>query len=426
MPSADRRRGARNPWSGTGMTRRHFVVGLGLAGAAAFAGELVTTRVALAATPDATANTVVVVFLRGGADGLRILVPNAASLGLTYLSSIRDNLVPRDGQLIALDGGGGWALHAAMKPLHDALWAGGELAFVPAVGVPGVTRSHFQAERHLETGGVESAPDGWLDRVLEQVGPGTSFRALSAGWRSPISMAGNESKLAMTSLADFALPGTVEQQQKAQAVLAASYAQAPAQLRGDVASTLAALSTIATIRAQGGPRNGAVYPPRPFGKALADVSAVLRAEVGLRVATVDVGGWDTHTDEIRQLDKVLPDVAAALAAFMADLGPERRKRVTVVVQTEFGRRVAINASGGTDHGAGGVMWLLGGGVAGRAVHGAWRPLMTKDDLENGDVPRLNNAFDVLGEVVAKRLGVGSLGTVFPGHTHVPLGIVRSA
>ena len=110
---------------------------------------------------------------------------------------------------------------------------------------------------------------------------------------------------------------------------------------------------------------------------------------------------------------------------MDDLGPTRRSRVTVVVMTEFGRRVEMNASGGTDHGHGSVMWLLGGGLAGSDVYGKWNQL-SASTLDQGNVPGLNNPFDVLGEVVQKRLGVGSLSSVFPGHKLAPLGVATSA
>ena len=111
--------------------------------------------------------------------------------------------------------------------------------------------------------------------------------------------------------------------------------------------------------------------------SLQDLAAILRADVGMQVATVDVGGWDTHTDEANDLDNNLNSFARSLAAFMTDLGPDRRKRVTVVVQTEFGRRVATNGTGGSDHGHGSVMMVLGGGLARSGVYGVWLPLVSR-------------------------------------------------
>jgi uncharacterized protein (DUF1501 family) len=193
----------------------------------------------------------------------------------------------------------------------------------------------------------------------------------------------------------------------------------------DVPETLAALGTAATANASAGVQNGAVYPNGSFSQALKDVASLLRAEVGLQVATIDLGGWDTHTDEARDLDAHLGSAAQSLAAFMTDLGAGRRSRVTVVVQTEFGRRVEMNASGGTDHGHGSVMWLLGGGLSGSNVFGKWTAL-SDATLDSGDVPGANNPFDVLGEIAQKRLSTGSLSTIFPGHSYAPLGVATSA
>jgi uncharacterized protein (DUF1501 family) len=192
----------------------------------------------------------------------------------------------------------------------------------------------------------------------------------------------------------------------------------------DVPIAMSALATAATVQADAGPRNGAVYPNGEFGTALKDLAAMLRTEVGMQVATVDVGGWDTHTDEVRDLDGHLTSFAQGLSAFLTDLGPARRSRVTVAVMTEFGRRVEMNASGGTDHGHGSVMWLLGGGLARSGVFGQWSKL-SDAVLDHGDVPGLNNPFDVLGELLHKRMGVGSLSTIFPGRTFTPLGVATT-
>lgn len=417
-------------WARSGWTRRRFIGGMGMVGAAALAGQLVTSRAAFATGPAATGpaatgNTLIVVFLRGAADGLRILVPNSADLGLTYLREVRADLVPGSDGLVALEGARGWALNSAMQPLHDTLWGTGELAFVPGVSSPGISRSHFQAQQYLEKGGSDSATTGWLDRSLATLGAGTTFRAVAVGGVTPLSLLGPEASLALSSLADFQFPGWDDIRPASQQAVAALYRGMGGTLGEDVPNTLAALKTAATVRGATGVQNGAVYPDGDFSQALQDIAAMLRAEVGLQVATIDVGGWDTHTDEVNDLDGHLGSAAGSLSAFMTDLGPERRKRVTVVVQTEFGRRVEMNASGGTDHGHGSVMWLLGGGLARSDVFGRWTAL-SASSLDDGDVPGVNNPFDVFGEVLQKRLGAGSLSSVFPGHAVAPLGLASSA
>lgn len=411
-------------WGCSGWTRRRFIGGVGMVGAAALASQLVTGRMAFAATADTTANTLVVVFLRGAADGLRILTPNSADLGLTYLRQVRSSLIPADSNLIALPGTPGWALNSALKPLYDTLWPTGELGFVPAVSSPGIMRSHFQAQRYLEAGGSASATTGWLDRTLAQLGAGTTFRAVSVGSATPMSLLGPQTTLAMDQLANFQMPGWDSIRPQTEAALGKLYRGLNNTLATDVPDTLAALGTAATARASATPQNGAAYPGGDFAQALKDVAAMLRAEVGLQVATIDLGGWDTHTDEARDLDNHLASAAQSLAAFMTDLGPVRRKRVTVVVQTEFGRRVEMNASGGTDHGHGSLMWLMGGGLTGSGVFGKWRQL-NASTLDQGDVPGVNNPFDVLGELAQKRLSAGTMSTVFPGHSFAPIGLATT-
>ena len=404
-----------------GFTRRSFLAGAGMVGVAALGSQLVTTKAAYAATGVSNGNTLITIFLRGAADGLRILVPATSELGVDYLRTVRGKLVPDAAYLLPLPGASGWALNSVLSPLLP-FWDTGELAFVPAVSAAGVTRSHFQAQQCLERGS-DTATTGWLDRALQQLGPGTTFRAVTQGSALPASLTGNQTKLVMSSLKNFSFPGWDGVAPQSEAAIRTLYRGLPGPLGVDVPTTLAALGTAATARAKAGPQNGAVYPGGNFSTALADLATLLRAEVGMQVATVDVGGWDTHTDEVNQLDRQLSSAAKSLAAFLTDLGPTRRKRVTVVVMTEFGRRVQINANGGTDHGHGSVMWLLGGGLAGASVYGKWTPL-TDDVLDSGDVPALNGAFDVLGEVAQKRLGVGALGTVFPGQTFAPLGLAK--
>ena len=253
----------------------------------------------------------------------------------------------------------------------------------------------------------------------------TTFRAVAEGSTLPAALAGEQTKLVVSSLKNFVFPGWDGVAPQSEQAIATLYRGLAGPLGEDVPTTLAALATAASVQAKAGVRNGAVYPSGDFSNALKDLANLLRAEVGLQVATIDVGGWDTHTDEVNQLDRNLASAAGSLAAFLTDLGPERRSRVTVAVVTEFGRRVAMNASGGTDHGHGSVLWLLGGGLLGGRVHGRWNKLGDAT-LDGGDVPGLNEVFDVLGELAQRRLGVGSLSTLFPGHTYQPLGVARDA
>lgn len=409
-------------WS-AGFTRRRMLKGVGMAGVAALASQLVTTRVAYAAdTGSGAPNTVIVVFLRGGADGLRLLVPQAAGLGNHYLRSVRPTLVQADADIRTLPGTGGWGVNKGFDSLLP-LYRTGELAFVPAVSAAGVTRSHFQAQQFLERGGT-SAATGWLDRTLAALGPGTTFQALAQGSAAPTSLAGPQPDLSISSLSEFTFPGWDGVKDASITAIRSLYRGIDSPLAQDVQNTFASLAVAEKANKKAGAQNGAVYPKGDFASSLADLATLLRAEVGMEVATIDVGGWDTHTQEAQDLDALTASAATALAAFMTDLGPTRRARVTVVVMTEFGRRVESNASNGTDHGTGSMMVLLGGGLAQSGVYGKWNAL-SASTLRDGDVAPINSAFDVLGEVVQKRLSVGSLGSIFPGHAFSPLGLART-
>jgi uncharacterized protein (DUF1501 family) len=407
-----------------GFTRRRFLAGAGMVSVAALGSQLVTTKVAYAATGTSNGNTLITVFLRGAADGLRILVPATAALGMNYLQQVRPALVPAPANLTALSGTGGWALNSAMSALMP-FWNSGELSFVPAVSDPSLTRSHFQAQQAIERGGSASATSGWLDRGLQQLGPGTTFRAVAEGGALPASLGGDEVSLAMNSLKSFTFPGWADVAAQSETAINGLYRGLSGPLAEDVPMTISALATAATAQAAAGVQNGAVYPSGSFAASMQDLATMVRAGVGLQVATVDVGGWDTHTNEANELDGSLTSAANTLAAFMTDLGPALRSKVTVVVMTEFGRRVAMNASGGTDHGHGSVSWLLGGGIKGGAVHGSWQQL-SDTTLDQGDVQGLNNPFDILSELAQKRLGIGSLANLFPGHTYSEIGVARAS
>jgi len=407
-----------------GFTRRRFLGGVGMVGVAALATQLVTSKVSFSAAGTANGNTLIVIFLRGGADGLRILVPNANSLGLTDLQAARPALVPASGTLLPLAGAGGWALNGVMSPLMP-YWSSGELGFVPGVSIENLSRSHFAAQHLLECGGVATATSGWLDRTLTQLGPGTTFRALTDGSASPASLAGDETSLAIGSLANFTLNWAPNGIPANQAALTALYRGFDGFLGEDVPAALTASQQVsALVASKPTPQNGAVYPKGNFSQSLMDIANLLRANVGVQVATVDAGGWDTHTDEAADLDAVLGSASQSLAAFLQDIGT-LRSNVTVAVMSEFGRRVAQNASGGTDHGHGSVMWLLGGGLKSAGVFGRWNGV-APGVLDQGDVPAANNAFDVLGELLQTRLGIGSLSTIFPNHTYSPLGFSRAS
>jgi uncharacterized protein (DUF1501 family) len=401
-----------------GFTRRRVVAGAGAVGCAALTTQLVTTRVAFG-DPATTKRTLVVVFLRGGMDGLSVVVP----AGDPNLLKARPGIaVPANALLPA---GRGFGLHPALAPLQP-LWTGGQFAAVHAVASPDASRSHFQAQDCLERGAATTTVhSGWLDRVLAAMGPGTTFRAVAEGADLPRSLVGEQDKVVLDGIEQFALQGA-DNRQATMDALAALYTGLDHPLAIQAKVTLQALNAARKLATGGEYQTTVKYPGGGFADGLRDIARLVKAGVGLRVAAIDLGGWDMHTGlgkvDGGDMKNHLEELAGALAAFATDLGPALGD-VTLVTMSEFGRRVAENGNAGTDHGHGCVMLLLGGGLTGGQVHGRW-PGLAPAALDQGDVAGANDYRDVLAEVLNVRFGVGDVGAIFPGHKYQKLGVTR--
>jgi uncharacterized protein (DUF1501 family) len=408
-------------WS-SGFTRRRLLAGgLGV-GVAAMTTQLVTTRVSWAAPGAVAGGTLIVVFLRGGMDGLSVLVPADDP----ELLKARPSIAVRAASLLNVQRGFG--MHPSLAPLQPLMTAG-RLAAVPAVSTPDLTRSHFQAQDCLERGGAarSSVQSGWLDRVLQELGPGTTFRGLGMGTRMSRSLLGSSNPIMLSSLKDFTVKGIDGVAPQTLAALKTLYTgiDHPLGVQG-LDALQASAQAQGYAKQQEKPAKERGYPDGEFGASLATLAQLIKAKAGVRVATVDLGGWDMHTDlgtvDGGDMTNSLKTVASALAAFAAELGPDL-DNTTIVTMSEFGRRVGQNANSGVDHGHGGVALVLGGGVKG-GVHGKWEGL-APGVLDQGDVPGTNDYRDVLSEVVMRRLGLseGQAGKVFPGWKPSPLGIM---
>ena len=408
-----------------GFTRRRLLAGAGFVGVAALGAQLTTTRVSFA-DPATTTRTLVVVFLRGGLDGLSVVVP----AGDANLVKARRNIVVPASALLPADSRFG--LHPALAPIHK-YWKAGQMAAVHAVASPDVSRSHFQAQDCLERGAAAvSVGSGWLDRVLGSLGPGTTFRAIAQGASLPRSLVGTTEKLVLRSIGEFRLENTGSNsiRDRSLEALKALYTgleqqSGAAALAAQAQNTLASIATARKIADS--PYNPTMpYPGGGFASQLRDVARLIKAKVGLRVVAMDVGGWDMHTGLGRvdggEMRNHLDEVGKALDAFATDLGPAL-DGVTLVTMSEFGRRVAENGNAGTDHGHGGVMLLMGGGLNGGKVHGAW-PGLAESALDHGDLAGANDYRDVLGELLSARLGVSDPAKIFPGHAYKRLGVFR--
>lgn len=379
--------------------------------------------------------TLVSIFLRGGADGLSIAPPYgdhyyARSRPTLALASPRSLAAGKGDRAIDLDGFFG--LHPALSPLVP-LYESGQLAIIPACGSGDQTRSHFEAMATMERGAYrDTGPaSGWLARHLQSAPWENSspLRAVALGAILPATLRGAPTATTVESVADLTLqePWNIGVESVVQA-LDGMYCGKDAldQAGREAISVLKKMQSLNAKRRP--PENGALYPGDSLGQGLRQTACLIKSGVGLEAACLDHTGYDTHIAQgcgSGALANSLRSLGGSLAAFAADLGPHRWARTTVVVLSEFGRRVEENSGAGTDHGRGGVMMVLGGqGIAGGKVHGEWPGLAPAQREGPGDVRMTTDYRHVLAEVIAQRLGNPHLDAVFPGMAMKPVGVVN--
>jgi uncharacterized protein (DUF1501 family) len=360
--------------------------------------------------------TLVVAFLRGGADGLALVPPIEDD---NYMKA-RPRIGIAKKYAVRLDGFFG--LHPKLADLAPA-FAEGDLAIVHGAGSEDDTRSHFEAQDLMEHGGVVAG--GWLGRFL-RARPAPASGALACvavGKALPECLLGAPTATVMQSLDDFALgaktPGLRTQLERL-------YAMESGQLGSAARDTFDALQRIDAMRATPStPAHGASYGDDEFSQGLRQLARLIKGDLGVEAASIDLGGWDSHFTQQTLVEPLAARLGKGLAAFRTDLGP-RLATTTVVVMTEFGRRVRENSSFGTDHGRGSAMFVMGGGVRGGRVLGPW-PGLSDDLLEGpGDLPVVNNYRDVLAPVLQRHGATAEqLTRIFPDFTLKPLGIYEA-
>lgn len=378
-------------------------------------------------------DVLVCIFLRGAADGLNMIVPYADD---NYYRARPTLAIPQpDSRAVnrALRLDDFFGLNPDMGKLHE-LMTGGRLTAIHAVGAPHVSRSHFEAMDLLERGtdGKSGASSGWLGRHLMATATAQDSPLRAIGWEEklPRSLHGYVSANALRSITDFHLHGDTSQTDQMTEALAAMYQNTDAPLDVAAQATLDALETVRRIDIEKyKPANEAVYSATNFGQALKQTAALIKADVGLEVACIDHGNYDTHITQgvtihggVGAFPGLVTEFADNLRAFHDDLHNEMH-RITVIVMSEFGRRVQENGAGGTDHGHGGVMYVMSEQVQTTPVIAQW-PGLNPDFLDDGDVQITTDYRNVLGEILLKRTTRTDLNMVFPGHTYQPVGVLR--
>jgi uncharacterized protein (DUF1501 family) len=369
-------------------------------------------------------NVLVVLSLRGGIDGLGLVVPHGDP---GYYAARPTIAVPREA-LVAQDGFFG--LHPAMKPL-EWLYAAGELAAVHAVGLPVPNRSHFSAMEEVEDADPGSATRrGWVNRMVGLGGTADPTEAVHLSSSIlPTMLAGPSPTLAADRLDQVSLVGadnpdawSRKRRKSLELMWSGGGALAPAYR--SATATVDKVAAVARQDYQPAVAYPTAWPATDLSEALRDTAQLIKSEVGTEVVSIDYGSWDLHSDygtlEWGEMQGLIGAFAAALDAFMRDLGP-LRSRVTVVTISEFGRRIQENGNRGLDHGWGNMMLLAGGGVRGGRYYGTWPGLGSGKEMD-ADLRVTTDYRSVLGEVVARRFPDRSVASVFPGLPYAPLGI----
>jgi len=377
---------------------------------------------AIAATPASGKNQLVVLFQRGAADGLNIVVPFAESNYYRMRPSIAIPEPRRGGADCAVDLDGFFGLHPSLAALAP-IFHKNELAIVHAAGSPDPTRSHFDAQDFMESGtpGLKATEDGWLNRALESVPleNASPFRAVAMGANLPRMLRGSAAAIALPDVKQFKVVAqNSSMNHVAEGGFEAMYAQTVDHvLRGTGTETFEAIDMLR--KADPGkyqPENGADYGKSRLGQSLQQIGQLLKADIGTEVLFVDSGGWDNHVNEggtQGQLANLLRDLGQGMAAFRQDIG-DRMANIVFVTMSEFGRTAKENGNRGTDHGHANCMFVMGGNVKGGKVYGRW-PGLSEGQLNEGrDLALATDFRSVLGEILSTHLGVRNLSPVFPG------------
>ena len=402
--------------------RRQFLQGCSAAIASMAGAKL--TNLAFARQDNPT-DTLVVVFLRGGWDALNVVPPRDGSDRGFYEKARPDikisDLLPLNDQ---------FGLHPAMSPLFD-LYQAGKAGVIHAVGLDHDTRSHFDAQEFIELGtpGMKNTTSGWITRHLQSQGISSILPVLSTSGQ-PTSLLNFTPTVSLSTPADFSQWGN-DLLGSQQTALRQLYKSGDTLLHRAGARTLDALDIVSPLTSgEYQPANGASYNDDEFGIQLKTVAQMIKLEAGLRVAAVDFGGWDTHEyqndRENGYMADLLNSLATGLANFYLDLDSGYAERLSVVVISEFGRRLVQNESYGTDHGHGSVMFTLGGNVNGGQVFGNWPGLNNDQLYDSADLAVTTDYRQVMGELLSKRLGNSDIESVFPGFSgsYNPLGIFK--
>jgi uncharacterized protein (DUF1501 family) len=398
-------------------SRREFLRRAAVLGAAGVVMLSPYAWAARAAESDSSRKRLAVVFLRGAVDGLNVVVPHGEP---NYYNARPTIAIPRaggEGGVVNLDGFFG--LNPALAALEPQ-WRDGTLAFVHACGSPDPTRSHFDAQDYMESGtpGVKSTADGWMNRVLATLpGQHGPTEALSLGPVAPRILSGRMA-VANIPLGRGAARPTPLDRPIIETAFDRLYRGSDAMSRAYRDGRAARKKLLAELEEDMRAADNGAPSPAGFPGDTGRLARLIARDPTIRLAFLALGGWDTHVNEGSsrgQLANHLKPLSEGLASFAKALGPHYHDTVVVVI-SEFGRTVRQNGTGGTDHGHGNVMWVMGGPVRGGKVYGAWPGLSTQHLYQERDLAVTTDFREPIAAVLSTHLGLSDsqISRVFPG------------
>ena len=355
------------------------------------------------------------VFLRGGIDGLNVVVPYRDAAYYEARSTIALPEPGASGGVLDLDGQFG--LHPALVDLMP-LWRSGQLAFVHASGSPDPSRSHFDAQDYMENGtpGLKDTTNGWLNRLLMTLSQRSPTQAVNMGSITPLILMGpaNVASLAQGRQATHRLP---VDRPVIQAAFDRLYSGDDPLSRAYQEGRRARDILMADLKAEMIQASKGAPTPENLSRDAQRLASLFKGNAQTQIAFLALGGWDTHVNQGPRLSRLLKPLGQGLQALTLALGP-LFANTTIVVMSEFGRTVAENGTQGTDHGHGNVLWVLGGNIQGGRVYGQWPGLEPSQRFQGRDLAVTTDFRDAIAPLLTQHLGLSSAGLaqVFPGHT----------
>lgn len=421
------------------MKRRTFLKSV-LSSGMAMSGYLFESPLRLALNEARAANpsaTLIVIFQRGGCDGLNTVVPFGDDAYYALRPTIGIARPDSSDPDRALDLDGFFGLHPSLSALLP-IYLAGDLAILPSVQYPDPSRSHFRGQYFIESGQPLSESDGWLNRYLAGTYSAAAMRAVHFGDSLSQALRGQVPVSTLSSLERFNLGlDSVEEDRLIESV-SPVYEQAPAHASANRELVLQSgrrlfgdLELAHSIDVAGyQPTNGALYPDNQFGLQLREIAQLIKTPgVDLEVATVDSGGWDTHSGQgggepDGWQSRRLADFSAGIRALYDDLAAQR-DRVMILTMTEFGRTAHENGSRGTDHGIASSWFLIGGAVNGGIHNGdlGWPGLSEQKLLAGRFLNFTVDYRDIFSEILLKHFGATALDTLVPGHGFIDQGLI---